>query len=56
MLLIDLRMDAAGELAVLAREPGLPIDELEMRVELRAVQSPALGIERRRKTLAGLCR
>src|SRR5580693_1847647 len=43
---VDLGENPAGKLAILAGEPGLRLDELEMRIELSREQGPALGIER----------
>ena len=47
--LIDLRADAADPFAVLARQKLLRLHMLEMRIELVAVEVPALGVERGRE-------
>ena len=46
---VDLGENPPGQLAILAGEPALRLDKLEMRIELAREHGPALGIERRRK-------
>ena len=46
---VDLGENPPGKLAILAGEPGLRLDKLEMRIELVREHGPAFGIERRRE-------